>query len=60
MNILNHKYHDEDIKSIAVDGEHVVCYLDQDHDEHIPFIEFNKDDAIALAKHFELTESDLA
>lgn len=59
MNISKHKFHDEDVSfSFACDG---VCLSFRDPVNHGESLEgiLDKDDVIALAKHFKLTDDDI-
>ena len=53
FDITQHELYDCDVK-VTEANKHLICFLTSNG---CP--EFNKQDAIAIAKHFNLTEKDL-
>ena len=64
MGIREHEWGDRDIKSVypftggIKDTKFIEVEIRED-DENFTLVNFNKEDAVAIAKHFELTAEDL-
>ena len=57
FDIVNHKFSDREyLKKLKIIGNNFLVFR---FTEYIPFIKVSKKDAIALARHFKLTEGDL-
>ena len=57
MSIENHEFQDEDVTSAYVENGMVDIYL-RDHSS-VEYIQFDRDDIVALANSIELTGEDL-
>jgi len=58
MSIENHKFQDSDITSASVENDMVDVYLRNDV-ATFEYLQFDRDDIIAMAKEIELTAEDL-